>query len=124
MTRRIVSDLRTRPIPPRRLLAVTQGLVEAGVGGVVASICQSVDPDNADYTADFGPAVASIAARIAASLPTSCLPRPLIRRGDDKRDLRDPRGASRWVPRARSRKREAVTPWPCAWKQTAARCAA
>jgi hypothetical protein len=34
---------------------VTQGLVEAGVGGVVASICQSVDPDNADYTADFGP---------------------------------------------------------------------
>lgn len=70
--------------PPRRLLAVTQGLVEAGVGGVVASICQSVDPDNADYRADFGPAVASIAARIAASLPTSCLPRPLIRRGDDK----------------------------------------
>jgi len=77
------TTLENKAYPPRRLLEVTQGLVEAGVGGVVASICQSVDPDNGDFTADFGPAVTSIAARIAASLPTSCLPRPLIRRGDD-----------------------------------------
>ncbi|MCA9532151.1 MAG: hypothetical protein KC593_00670 [Myxococcales bacterium] len=75
------TSLENRAFPPRRLLTVTRGLVAAGVGGVVASICQAVDPDNGDYTADFGPAVRSIAARIAASLPTSCLPRPLIRGG-------------------------------------------
>ena len=75
------TTIENRAYPPRRLLEVTRGLVEAGVGGVVASICQAVDPDNGDYTADFGPAVRSIAARIAASLPTSCLPRPLIRGG-------------------------------------------
>ena len=46
---------------------MTEGLKEAGVGGVVASICQAVDPDNGDYTADFGPAVTAIAARIELS---------------------------------------------------------
>ncbi len=77
----VMGGLPNRAFPPRRLLEVTEGLKEAGVGGVVASICQAVDPDNGDYTADFGPAVTAIAARIAASLPTSCLPRELIRNG-------------------------------------------
>jgi hypothetical protein len=72
-----------KAFPPRRLLEVTRGLIDAGAGGVVASICNSVDAANGDYTADFSGAVQSIVARIAASLPTSCLPRPLIRTGAD-----------------------------------------
>lgn len=78
-----ITDLNVA-FPPRRILGVTQGLIEAGVGGVVASICQARDAANMDYQADFQPAVRAIAARIAASLPTSCLPRPLIRRGDNQ----------------------------------------
>ena len=67
--------------PPRRLIRVAQGLDDAGAAGVVASICEAVDSEHGDYRADFAPAIDAIVAAIASKIPTSCLPRPLIRNG-------------------------------------------
>ncbi|MCA9575269.1 MAG: hypothetical protein KC668_07525, partial [Myxococcales bacterium] len=106
------ANLDNEAYPPRRLLEVTRGLIEAQAGGVVASICQARDAENGDYTADFSDAVQSIVARIAASLPTSCLPRPLIRGGDNTVFCQIlevlPEGSSCAEQEARGREPEAV----------------
>ncbi|MCA9574408.1 MAG: hypothetical protein H6726_02585 [Sandaracinaceae bacterium] len=73
--------LRNDAYPPRRLVQVAAGLQERGAAGVVASICQAVDAAQGDYRADFGPAIDAIVAAIASKIPSSCLPRPLIRNG-------------------------------------------
>ncbi len=67
--------------PPRRLIRVAEGLDAAGATGVVTSICEAVDAENGNYEADFAPAIDAIVAAIASKIPTSCLPRPLIRNG-------------------------------------------
>lgn len=73
--------LQNKAFPPRRLVRVAEGLQAAGATGVVASICEAVDAENGDYRANFGPAIDAIVAAIASKIPSSCLPRPLIRNG-------------------------------------------
>lgn len=73
--------LQNEAFPPRRLMRVAEGLNDAGATGVVASICQAVDAENGDYRADFASAIDAVVSAIASKIPSSCLPRPLIRNG-------------------------------------------
>jgi hypothetical protein len=56
--------------PPRRIVAVAQGLASAGAGVTVQSICQG----------DFRPALQAVIAKIRDALTQACLPRALPRR--------------------------------------------
>lgn len=71
---------RNEAYPPRRIVDVARGLDQAGAHGVVASICQSRDPDQGDFRADFTPAVDSILLAIENALPVGCTEDLLARR--------------------------------------------